>query len=187
MLYKYDNNKLLYTKVKYGELILKTILVTIGLMMVLGIRNKINDQRLEELSEEEKLIIINEYNEFSEEKLIEKLKELNFKFPYIVLAQSKLETAHFTSKMFSENNNLFGMKQARQRINTAGGTQHGHAYYDTWMESLCDYAFYSSTYLSKIKNERDYLNYLSQFYAEYTTYVTKLKNIIEKENLKSKF
>jgi uncharacterized FlgJ-related protein len=156
-------------------------------MLTLGAVSQVNRVNSMNYTESEIEVISSNYNEFTEDKLVQRIKELNFKFPHIVVAQAKLETGNFTSKMFSENNNLFGMKQARQRINTAGGTQHGHAYYDTWLESVYDYAFYSSTYLHKIKNERDYFNYLSQSYAEDPNYITKLKSIIERENLKSKF
>jgi hypothetical protein len=46
------------------------------------------------------------------------------------------------------------MKQARIRVNTAKGTNLNHAYYDTWMESLYDYAFYQCRYMSNIKQKR---------------------------------
>ena len=118
------------------------------------------------LTNEEKLIIVQEFNEFSEDKLIAKLKELNVKFPYIVLAQSKLETGNFTSKIFRENNNLFGMREAKQRITTAQGTENNHAYYHSWQESILDYAFYQCRYLSNINSEEQYFNYLKQSYAE---------------------
>lgn len=187
MLYRYDKNKLLYTKVKYGELILKTVLVTIGLILILGIGNKINGEKLEELSEEEKLIIIDEYNEFSEEKLISKIKELNFRFPHIILAQAKLETGNFKSQSFVNGNNMFGMKQAKSRANTAQGTEFGHASYDTWKESLYDYALYYNAYLNKLRTESQYYSYLSQNYASDPEYISKLKNIVEQEGLKNKF
>ena len=187
MLYRYDSNKLVYTKVKYGELILKTILVTIGLVIVLGIGNKINGERFEELSIEEKLIIIDEYNEFSEEKLISKIKELNFRFPHIILAQAKLETGNFKSQSFVNGNNMFGMKQAKSRANTAQGTEFGHASYDTWKESLYDYALYYNAYLNKLRTESQYYSYLSQNYASDPEYISKLKNIVDREGLKNKF
>ena len=187
MLYKYDKNKLLYTKVKYGELILKTTLITISLVMILGIKNKINGERIDQLSEEERLIIIDEYNEFSEEKLVSKIKELNFRFPHIILAQAKLETGNFKSHSFVNGNNMFGMKQAKSRANTAQGTEFGHASYDTWKESLYDYALYYNAYLNKLRTESQYYSYLSQNYATDPEYVSKLKNIIERENLKDKF
>jgi hypothetical protein len=139
------------------------------------------------LSNEEKLIVIKEYNEFSEDKLISKLKELNVKFPYIVFAQSKLETGSFTSRIFKENNNLFGMREAKQRITTAQGTENNHAYYHSWQESILDYAFYQCRYLSNINTEEQYFQYLSQSYAEDPSYVSILKSMIVKENLKTRF
>jgi uncharacterized FlgJ-related protein len=187
MLYRYDKNKLLYTKVRYGELILKTALISIALILIYGVRNKMDKARLEQLSTEEKLIIIDEYNEFSEEKLILKIKELNFRFPHIILAQAKLETGNFKSQSFVNGNNMFGMKQAKSRANTAQGTEFGHASYDTWKESLYDYALYYNAYLNKLRTESQYYSYLSQNYATDPEYVSKLKNIIERENLKDKF
>jgi hypothetical protein len=139
------------------------------------------------LSKEEKLVIIQEYNQFSEDKLIEKLKELNVKFPYIALAQAKLETGNFTSKVFRENSNLFGMREAKQRITTSQGTENNHAYYTTWVESVLDYSFHQCRYLSGINNEDQYFQYLAQNYAEDPNYVTILKDIIDKKQLKARF
>ena len=125
--------------------------------------------------------------EFSEEKLIELLKGLNVKYPHIVLAQSKLETGHFKSKIFNENNNLFGMKEAKVRIHTAKGTKNEHAYYENWVESVYDYAFYQSTYHSDKKNERQYYNALDKSYAESKNYSETLQKIIDRENLDEVF
>jgi uncharacterized FlgJ-related protein len=186
MIYTYDKKSREFRKVNFSKHVSKFIFVT-SITLTLGAVSQVNRVNSMDYTESEIEVIISKYNEFTEDKLVQRIKELNFKFPHIVLAQAKLETGNFTSKMFNENNNLFGMKQARQRINTAGGTQHGHAYYDTWLESVYDYAFYSSTYLHKIKNERDYFNYLSHSYAEDPNYIVNLQNIIEKENLKSKF
>lgn len=139
------------------------------------------------LTNEEKLIIIQEYNKFNEDKLIDKLKELNVNFPYIALAQAKLETGNYTSKIFRESNNLFGMKEAKSRITTAKGTQFNHAYYESWTESVYDFAFHQCRYLSNIRTEEQYLQYLGQNYAEDSNYINRLKDIINKENIKSKF
>lgn len=186
MIYIYDKKIREFRKVnfsKHSTLALFGVSVCATLISVAQVSKVKNT----DYSEKEVEIIMNKYNEFSEEKLVAKIKELNFRFPHIVLAQAKLESGNFSSKMFKENNNLFGMKEAKSRINIAGGTQNGHAYYDSWSESIYDYALYYSTYLSKIKNEREYFQYLSQSYAEDPNYVSNLKNIIEKENLKSNF
>jgi uncharacterized FlgJ-related protein len=139
------------------------------------------------LTDEEKLIIIQEHNKFNEDKLIDKLKELNVNFPYIALAQAKLETGNYTSKIFRESNNLFGMKEAKSRITTAKGTQFNHAYYESWTESVYDFAFHQCRYLPNIKTEEQYFQYLGQNYAEDPNYINRLKDIINKENIKSKF
>jgi uncharacterized FlgJ-related protein len=140
--------------------------------------------------QEKELILINVQDTsltFSEEKLISLMNELNIKFPHIVLAQAKVESGNYTSKIFRENHNLFGMKEARVRIHTAQGTQFNHAYYNTWRESVYDYAFYQCRYLSNINTEDEYLSYLGQSYAEATNYVSILKTMIKREKLREKF
>ena len=138
-------------------------------------------------TESEKLILIRDADEFNKEKLIQMLKELNVKYPHIVLAQSIIETGSWRSKIFLENNNLFGMKEARKRITTAGGTQHNHAYYNHWRESVYDYAFYQCRYLNSINSEDEYYNYLSSYYAESPHYVNSIRELIERENIKNYF
>jgi replicative DNA helicase len=91
-----------------------------------------------------------------------------------------LETGNFKSKIFRENHNLFGMKEAKSRVKLALGTKHGHAHYATWLESLYDYAFYQCRYLGKINNETDYYNYLGKTYAEDPDYIDKLKKMANK-------
>lgn len=124
---------------------------------------------------------------FSEEQLINYMKDLNIAFPHIVLAQSKLETGHFKSKIFNENNNLFGMKEARVRCHTAVCTQNGHACYDDWKQSVIDYALYQSRYMSDCKNERQYYKKLDKSYAEAKNYSDALKTIIQREKLDELF
>lgn len=139
---------------------------------------------------EHELLIVNleaEKNKFSKDKLIDELKRLNIKYPYIVMAQSIIETRKWTSPIFKENHNLFGMKEANVRITTSSGTERGHAYYEDWYQSVYDYAFYQSRYLGGIKSETEYLNYLSASYAEDPNYISKIKMVIEKERLKEKF
>jgi hypothetical protein len=140
-----------------------------------------------EITETEKITLINEADPFSKDNFILMLKDLNVKYPHIVLAQSMIETGRWKSKIFLENNNLFGMKKAKLRITTAGGTQYNHAYYNHWRESVYDYAFYQCRYLSKIKSENEYFQYLSAHYAEDPNYINMVKTIIEKEELKSFF
>lgn len=186
MYYKFNKETLLPEKVNVTNKTLTGVGVAIGLLLVLGFTSKPKD-KVQDLSQEEKLIVIREYNEFSETKLIEKIKQLNFKYPHIILAQAKLESGNFKSTIFLENNNMFGMREAKLRANLARGTNRAHAYYDSWQESVLDYALYYSTYLSDIRTEGEYFEYLRQNYAEDPTYVQRLKEMIKKQDLKSKF
>ena len=138
-------------------------------------------------SKYEKVCIAEVQNNFTEEKFINKIKQLNLNYPHIVYAQAMLESGNFTSKIFKENNNMFGMKQARVRINLAKSTQYNHAYFETWEDCLLDFAFHRATYFSKLKTEQDYYNYLGKYYAEDPSYIGKLKSMVNKHKLKNKF
>jgi len=188
MFYKFDSKSLLWKKDwRKVKIALSVVIVLMGASFIFG-----RFLRFQSLDEYEKELVVvsleKEKNKFTEEKFISELKRLNVKFPYIVMAQAIAETGHYKSQVFKENNNLFGMKQATVRINTAKGTQNGHAYYDNWYQSIYDYAFYQCRYLGQINSESEYYLYLSSSYAEAGDgYVKLLKNIIETEKLKEKF
>ena len=124
---------------------------------------------------------------FSKENLEKEINKQGIKYPDIVMAQAKIESGHFTSAIFKENNNLFGMKEAQRRITTAEGTNRNHAYYNHWRESVYDYAFYQCRYLGDIRNEAEYFQYLSASYAEDPNYIEVLKDVIKREKLKELF
>ena len=186
MYYKFNEETLLPEKVNVTNKTLMGLGAAVGLLLVFGFTSN-PANKAQNLSQEDKLIVIREYNEFSEVKLIDKITELNFRYPHIILTQAKLESGHFKSTIFLENNNMFGMKEAKLRANLAKGTNRGHAYYETWQESVIDYALYYSSYLRSINTEGEYFEYLRQNYAEDPTYVQRLKQIISKQDLKNKF
>jgi hypothetical protein len=188
MLYKYDKQHLVFKSIK-----LKTYLKVLGIAALfvgsssfysyrVGISRAING-----MTEFEKAVVIKQNDKFSQEKLVVMMKDLNVKFPWIPMAQSMVETGHWKSNIFIENNNLFGMKEAKQRVTTAEGTQNNHAYYATWRESVYDYAFYQCRYLGSINSEQEYFQYLSASYAEAPHYIEALKATIEKYKLKQLF
>lgn len=183
-MYKYNKSKLDYEKIRITELF-KIGAIIVGVSMTIGFSVAPRPTVLN-LSQEEKLIVIRENNQFSEQRLISQIKQLNFKFPHIVLAQAYLETGQFSSTIFKQNNNLFGMKEAKQRSTISIGTRNNHAYYNTWAESVVDYALFYSTYLYSINTEEEYFQYLIQ-YAEDPSYIQRLKEIIKTNQLKSKF
>lgn len=184
-LYKYNSKKLKYELVNYPGIFLKIALIYFTLFLFLGLTNQ--PAEIEYITDTEKVLIIEEMNQFSEEALIDELSKLNFKFPHIVLAQAILETGTYESKIFKENHNLFGMKEARVRLNLAKGTQFGHAYYDNWKESVMDYALWYSTFAYRCKTEKQLYKLLDKQYAEAPAYVSSLQHVVNVNNLKEKF
>ena len=130
------------------------------------------------LSDEERTVVIKQIDPFKVQELKDYLVELNVKFPDIVYAQARLESNGFKSRIFLENNNMFGMKQSTRRSSTNKGEQYGHAYYDTWRESVLDYALWQCKYLSQITTRAEYLEYLKNNYAQDPNYYNKLTKII---------
>lgn len=184
-LYKYDLSTLQYKEVPYLMKITKfSLLVILGTLFLGGSTTPIKKVYV---NNSEEILIIEKEKEFNEQRLINKIKELNLPYPHITLAQAKLETGDYSSKIFKENHNLFGMKEARVRINLAKGTQYNHAYYNNWEESVLDYSFWYASYARKCKTEDELFQLLDAQYAEATYYVQSLKQIIKRENLKLKF
>lgn len=191
MLYRYNKSQIKFDKINSIKLFFYLLLFITLMSLLFWIYGyatgfKAANEKIK-LSDYEKLILINEADEFTEDKFIDMLKELNINYPYIAFAQSMIETGSWTSKIFIENHNLFGMKEAKQRVTTAGGTQYNHAYYNHWRESVYDYAFFQCRYLHNIKTEEGYFQYLSANYAEDSLYVNKVKKIIEEKDLKKLF
>ena len=194
MLYTYWSESSSYKKVKLAK---KPVaigfisLLALSYIILTGMISAAKEQGFQEATdlpvETELLVLEAEEDKFSQEALVEELKSLNVRFPHIILAQAILETGYYDSRIYHENNNLFGMKEARARATTAKGTQLGHAYYDHWKESVTDYALYQAAYLNKLRTEKKYLNYLERNYAEAKNYDVMLTEIINRHNLKELF
>lgn len=174
--FRYDNESLIFEPVNR----LKLLTSLLALMLISCFVGILISKNTISFIHSELVLQENSEKAFSEEKLKKLVYSLNLKFPDIVLAQAYLETGNFKSKIFFENNNLFGMKVAMQRPTTAIETLNNHAVYDSWQDSVYDYALYQSRYLSSIKTEADYYAYLHNSYAEDKTYISKLKMLVNK-------
>ena len=86
---------------------------------------------------------------------------LNIEHPEIVYNQFLLETGNGTSKLFKENNNLFGMKNSGNRITTSDSILNGYKYYSHWRESILDYGFLQASFYKGLTLD-EYLNRLSK-------------------------
>jgi len=116
---------------------------------------------------------------FSEKALISLMKELKIKYPEVVLSQARLETGNFTSAIFKENHNLFGMKMAELRPTSAIGINRGHALYTNWKESVVDYALFQSFIISRLKNvSKDaYREHIQKYYSETSDYLVRIDRV----------
>lgn len=110
------------------------------------------------------------------------MQQIGIEHPHIVLAQMKLESANYTSKLALENNNYFGMKQPRKRATTSIGEKNGYASYKSWVHSVLDYALWQKEYARKL-TENQYLDSLGS-YAEDKSYTLKIKKL--SKNLENK-
>lgn len=106
------------------------------------------------------------------------MQQIGIEHPHIVLAQMKLESGNYTSKLALENNNYFGMKQPRKRATTSIGEKNGYASYKSWVHSVLDYALWQKEYARSL-TEVEYLDSLTT-YAEDSSYRNKVQQIANK-------
>lgn len=129
---------------------------------------------------------------FSKNNLVKYILSKKIQHPHIVYAQSILETGEFTSTIFKENNNLFGMKYVGdfralyRRPTTAIGSRYNHAIYTDWKKSVDDYVLWQQMFKkTAIDKEDDYFKLLGWKYATDPRYVSSVKIIIKKYDLKN--
>ena len=101
--------------------------------------------------------------------------------PDIVFAQAILESGHMKTALFREGHNLFGMKVPSKRPTLAVGVLYGHARFNSWMDSVKDYAIWQSIYCKGLSRD-EYFTYLDRVYSENKDYVKLLKSIIKRVN-----
>lgn len=100
----------------------------------------------------------------NEKNVLAELHRQNVPCANIVLAQSKLETANYTSRVCHANKNLFGMRKNNQ-----------YKSYNTWKESIEDY----KRLISSRYKGGDYYEFLKRIgYAEDPIYTESLKKLV---------
>lgn len=124
----------------------------------------------------EETVVIERYQESN----ISIFQELDIQCPEVVYAQMILETNFFRSKIFKQNNNMFGMKTNSRSYDR--GELNGHAKYDNTLDSILDYKEWQDQMSGgkKFKDNEEYLKFLKQVgYAEDPKYTEKLQEIIK--------
>jgi uncharacterized FlgJ-related protein len=168
MLYFFDRDSLKYKRFPLHYIVVP---VTITILILIVRPDKIVIKRVHS----HEVLIKQPVNlRFTVDRFKQLLKDINIKHPDIVFAQARLETGNFTSKIFRNNNNLFGFKVALSRPTVCIGLQSNHAAYDSWQMSVIDYALWQSKHCARLSRDQ-YIEYLRDNYAEDSNYINKLK------------
>jgi uncharacterized FlgJ-related protein len=183
-MYKFDSVNLVYVKtnklLKY-RVIVAVLILSVFLLSFVAIKKPSKEYITTETE-----LDLRTNSTFSEEALIKEIENLPFRFKDLVLAQAILESGNYSSPVFKEGFNLFGLREAKARLTTSKGTHLNHAYYNNWKESVLDRLLYETKYLGNL-SRADYLKYLDASYAQAGNYDKVLESIIKKNKLKEKF
>lgn len=163
---------------KYKKLMFKLFVLS-GFIFVLYLIYETNTEKSYEIEVQQE---IKEDALSFKDSVYNYMLELRIEHPHIVIAQSILETGHFTSDLAVNNNNLFGMKMPTERATTAISVRKKHAVFNNWKESVIDYALYQMTYRHNLTESQYYSRLKS--YAKDEKYIEKVKQIAKqfKEN-----
>lgn len=151
-----------------------SIVLGIIVGILIGVGLVIWVQAMEEEAEKregESASIVWRQNHFilSKENLHHELMAQGVDFPNIVQAQAILETGHFKSYACLHKNNLFGLRNG-------DGTYMSFAH---WTLAVAAYKKHIQKYAEP---PNDYYQYLEELgYAEDSSYIAKLKEIVSKE------
>lgn len=116
-----------------------------------------------------------------EDYLMEVLKQYDIKHPHIVYAQAILETGYFTSKVYKDKNNLFGLFDSYNM---------DYFSFPSWQSSVSGYKRLFQYKYKSIDNatDEDYYKFLQDFgYAEDPYYISKLRKIVKRNNANNRY
>ena len=112
--------------------------------------------------------------------LYQEIVNQGISYPEIVWAQAVLESGHFSSKVFKNNQNIFGMKHPKKRKTLSLGSMDSYAVYLSWRDCVKDYKIYQDEIIFRNKklSRSSYFNYLDKKYCEAgSSYSKKVKKI----------
>ena len=149
-------------------------------------QEKSNNEILTEKIQKEEQILSLEYSigywfintpeEINDTVLYQFLLDNNAWYPDILLKQAKIESANYSSNVYKNTNNLYGMKKVGKRQTTQlNNTYNGYGSYNNWCLSVLDRMLWDMFVFKGEKPSREeYLKEMS-IYAEDKSYLTKLK------------
>lgn len=154
------------------ELYVLIAVVSLTLGMVIG--NTVTLSKLvksvNELQAEEPELLLDTLT-LNEENFIRVCKYYDVQFPDVVFAQAKLESGHFSSKVFRNNNNMLGLYDS---INKR------FYHFDHWTQCLRGYKELVQYKYEGIDDVEAYYAWLAELpYASDEQYVNKVKSLMK--------
>ena len=96
----------------------------------------------------------------------------------VIYAQAVHETGDFTSPIFKEQNNLFGMRHPSRRKTYSQGTKRAHAYFKTHWDSIRDYFERQKNFSISSEDDQSFMSStVASNYAEDPNYLQKWQRL----------
>jgi len=144
-----------------------------------------NEILTEKIQQEEQMLsleysigywFINQPEQINDSILYAFLKDNNAWFPDILLKQAKIESSNYSSNIYLNTNNLYGMKKVGKRQTTQlNNTYKGYGCYNNWCLSVLDRMLWDIFIFDNVKpSKEEYLKTMS-IYAEDSNYIKKLE------------
>lgn len=147
---------------------------SVGLFIVLFAMTLIlidcNRNKYESIEVIEKEIVVSKDTTIIKDYVYNTLCKYKVNAANIVLSQAIIESSHFNSKLFKENNNLFGMKHPSRRPTTSLYSHNGYAYYESIDDCIVDYLLWQLWGNKYNMTDEEYLNDGLSGYAEDPNY-----------------
>ena len=119
---------------------------------------------------------INNPKEINDTALYQFLLDNNAWYPDILLKQAKIESANYTSNVYKNTNNLYGIRKVGKRQTTQlNSIYNGYGCYNNWCLSVLDRMLWDVfVFKGEKPSEEEYLKAMG-IYAEDKNYINKLK------------
>lgn len=164
MYYKIDKN-LNIRKIRYVKAFIVTSLTLNVTFALLALYSFSNPQTIVKVKNHRDTIVVPEDIKLNDSSITKELFKNDVMQINVALAQAKLETGYYKSKVCKENKNLFGIKYHKCKY--VKGNLNNHASYHTYKDNIKCYAHVQKKYLKNIDGK----------YAEAKDYLPTLKKI----------
>lgn len=187
-LYTFNSEKLDYQRLNKYLLRLKWVGIGVlvsAIVISLSSFQYIKQEKVRYVESEEVINLVTN-NSFSLSAFKKEVYQSNFKFPDIIIAQAYIESQHFSSPVWLENHNMFGMKVAKSRFTLAIDDNLNHAVFKNWKDCVKDRLIYDALYVNNLTRAQ-YLGFLDKRYARAggTNYSKLINQVIRSKNIKN--